>query len=94
LIGRWPVLDELCRCAESLHRLEVWVFGSMLRSDKPRDLDVLVIYNDPVDLATLRRMGWWEISAPQVDIIAMTPDEEHHYRFIEVTGAIRLLPQA
>jgi hypothetical protein len=64
----------------------------MLRSDRPRDLDVLIIYNDRADLAALREMGWWEITAPAVDIIAMTPDEEHHYKFIEVTGAVRLSP--
>jgi hypothetical protein len=74
--------------------LQVWAFGSMLRSDRPRDLDVLVIYNDRADLVALREMAWWEVSAPTVEIIAMTPDEEYHYDFIEVTSAMRLSPPA
>jgi hypothetical protein len=94
LKDRWPVLDELCRCAERFPGLEVWAFGSMLRSDTPHDLDILIVYNDRADVVALRDMSLWEVTAPAVDIIAMTPNEEYHYQFIEMTGALRLHPAA
>jgi hypothetical protein len=62
----------------------------MLRSDAPRDLDVLIVYKSRADVVALREMGLWEVTVPPVDVIAMTSDEEDHYRFIEITGAIRL----
>jgi predicted nucleotidyltransferase len=89
---QWPILDELCRCAERFPGLEVWAFGSMLRSDRPHDLDILIVYNDRTDVVALREMGFWEVTVPTVDIIAMTPDEEHHYQFINATGALRVHP--
>jgi hypothetical protein len=91
---QWPTLDELCRCAERFPRLEVWGFGSMLRSERPHDLDVLIVYSNRADVLALRDMGLWEVTLPTVDIIAMTPDEVDHYQFIEVTGALRLHPPA
>jgi hypothetical protein len=94
LKDRWPILNELCRCAEKLPELEVWAFGSMLRSNRPHDLDVLIVYNDRAQLSALRDMGLWEVTAPTVDIIAMTPDEEYHYQFTTATGALRLHPPA
>lgn len=87
LSDRWPILDELCRCADNFPELEVWAFGSMLRSKRPSDLDVLIIYEARSDLAALRDMVLWEVTVPPVDIIAMTPDEEKHYQFIKITGA-------
>jgi hypothetical protein len=94
LSDRWPTLNELCQCAAKLARLEVWAFGSMLWSDQPHDLDVLIIYNDRANVVALRDMGLWEVTVPTMDIIAMTPDEEYHYQFIKVTGALRLHPPA
>jgi hypothetical protein len=91
---RWPSLDKLCRCAERYPTIELWAFGSMLRSHTPRDLDVLVIYNYRPDVIAMRAMGLWEVTIPRMDIIAMTPDEEQHYGFIKLTGAIRLHPAA
>nr|WP_285633767.1 hypothetical protein [Actinoallomurus iriomotensis] len=52
----------------------------------------MIVYNDRADLVALRAMGFWEVTVPAVDIIAMTFDEEHHYKFIELTGALRLYP--
>lgn len=66
----------------------------MLRSERPNDLDVLIIYDNRADVTALRNMVLWEVSVPTVDIIAMTPDEEHHYQFIKITGAVRLSPPA
>ena len=88
LRDHWPILDELCRCADNFPGLEVWAFGSMFRSKSPSDLDVLIIYEARSDLATLRDMVLWEVTVPPpVEIIAMTPDEEKHYQFIEITAA-------
>jgi hypothetical protein len=89
---RWSILDELCRCAERQGGLEVWGFGSMLRVERPQDLDVLLLYGDRADIIALRGMGLWEVAIPGIDIIAMTMEEESHYQFIELTGAVRLVP--
>lgn len=88
---RWPILDELCKCAAGFRDMEIWVFGSMLRSEQPRDLDVLIIYACRQDVASIRNMGYWELSFPPVEIIAMTRDEESHYDFIKITNARRLI---
>ncbi|MER8116485.1 nucleotidyltransferase domain-containing protein [Streptomyces sp. NPDC094031] len=88
---RWPILDELCECAAGFPGMEIWVFGSMLRSEQPRDLDVLIIYGCREDVTSIRKMGYWELSLPPVEIIAMTRDEESHYDFINITNARRLI---
>ncbi|KFU75415.1 hypothetical protein BB31_41655 [Amycolatopsis lurida NRRL 2430] len=72
--------------------LQLWVFGSMLRTEHPRDLDVLIIYTDPQHVTDLYRMRLWEATLPPLHFIAMTADEERDYRFIEVTGAVLLQP--
>jgi hypothetical protein len=92
LTRRWPILRELCSCAEQFPDLQIWVFGSMLRSQRPRDLDVLIIYADPQHVTALYAARLWEATLPLLHFIAMTPDEERDYRFIEVTGAVRLHP--
>ncbi|MGV9952835.1 nucleotidyltransferase domain-containing protein [Streptomyces cellulosae] len=89
---RWPILDELCECAAGFPDMEIWAFGSMLRSERPRDLDVLIIYSCRENVADIREMGFWELSLPPVEIIAMTRDEESHYDFIKITNARRLIP--
>ncbi|MFC8535271.1 nucleotidyltransferase family protein [Streptomyces sp. NPDC057249] len=88
---RWPILGELCECAAGYPGMEIWVFGSMLRSEQPRDLDVLIIYACRGDVDSIRNMGYWELSLPPVEIIAMTRDEESHYDFIRMTNARRLV---
>jgi predicted nucleotidyltransferase len=92
LRDRWSTLDELCRCAARFPGLEIWAFGSMLRSSEPHDLDVLIIYDDANDVVAMRERQLWEVTLPPVDIIAMTRDEEIHYDFVEVTRAVRLHP--
>ncbi|OBI92888.1 hypothetical protein A5661_24980 [Mycobacterium asiaticum] len=89
---RWSVLDRLCRCAERFPRIEIWAFGSALDSHEPHDLDVLVVYADRADVVALRDMDLWEVNVPPIDLIAMTVDEVDHYRFIELTGALRVHP--
>ncbi|MFE5501345.1 hypothetical protein ACFQ73_02185 [Amycolatopsis japonica] len=65
----------------------------MLRTDHPRDLDVLIIYTDPQHVTDLYAAHLWEVSLPLLDFIAMTPDEEDDYRFIQVTNAALLHSQ-
>ena|SRR5437763_337574 len=89
---RWPILDELCTCAEQFPGVEVWAFGSMLRTQHPHDHDVLIIYTDPDHITGLYDMRLWEVSLPLLDIIAMTPDENSDYQFTEFTRAQRLHP--
>ena len=92
LTRRWPILAVLCACATRFPDLQLWVFGSMLRTERPRDLDVLIIYIDPQHVTELYTARSWGGNLPPLHFIAMTPDEERDYRFIEVTGAVRLHP--
>ena len=89
---RWPILDSLCACVGRFPGVEIWVFGSMLWSEHPNDLDVLIIYTRLEDVISIQGMGLWEVVRPPVEIIAMTHDEEIHYDFIKVTGAQRVIP--
>lgn len=88
-LSRWSHLDRLCQVAETLG-VELWLFGSALESASPRDLDVLAIYEDRGDIATLRRVSA-EDDVPPIDLIAMSVEEERDYTFIEVTRARRLV---
>lgn len=87
---RWSELDRLCRLAQQFSGLQVWGFGSMLQTERPNDLDVLVIYTRRADVAALRNLHLWEVNLPPIDLIAMTPDEAREYQFIEITNALRL----
>ncbi|WP_149444929.1 nucleotidyltransferase domain-containing protein [Mycolicibacterium sp. P9-22] len=70
--------------------IEIWAFGSMMRSEEPNDLDILILYNNHDDVTALRSAELWEVALPPVEIIAMTASEQMHYDFISLTGAVRL----
>lgn len=92
-MDRWPRLKELSLYVQEFLDVDMWLFGSMLHSRSPRDLDVLLIYKDIHDIECINRMSIWELSAPAIEIIAMTMDEEVHYKFIETTRALRVQDQ-
>jgi hypothetical protein len=91
LRSRWPQIDTLCRIASSLDGLQLWIFGSALRAEIPRDLDVLLLYVDRASVVTIRSAHAWEECDPPCDIIAMTSSEEREYQFIKNTEAVRLV---
>lgn len=86
----WQHLREFIELAASYPHLQVWLFGSALTSGAPSDIDILLMYKDRADVLALREARWWADCEPPLHIIAMTADEERHYRFIAVTGAERL----
>ncbi len=90
-LSRWPDLEHLLKAARSMPFLQVWLFGSALRSEDPADLDVLVVYEDRSSVLALRKMQPWEDSCPPCHLIAMTLLEVTEYDFIATTGAVRLL---
>jgi predicted nucleotidyltransferase len=90
-LSNWPHLKLLLETARRLPFLQVWLFGSVLRSDEPADLDILLVYEDRFSVVKLRRTLAWENYRPPFHIIAMTPLEVTEYDFIETTGAVRLL---
>jgi predicted nucleotidyltransferase len=90
-LTRWPHLKRLTEAARSLPSLEVWLFGSALRSECPADLDILLIYEDRSAVVALRKMNRWEDMCPPFHLIAMTPREVDEYDFIRHTGAVRLM---
>ncbi|CAM5507644.1 hypothetical protein [Streptomyces canus] len=60
-IERKPAETEVARALPSL---EVWLFGSALRSERPADLDILLIYEDRSAVVALHRMNRWEDLRP------------------------------
>lgn len=90
-LNRWPHLTSLLEAAKDLQSLEVWLFGSALRSDSPADLDVLLVYEDRSAVVALRSVNCWEEHHPPFHIIAMTPQEVDEYAFIKTTRAVRLI---
>lgn len=91
LAHRWPHLGRFCELAAGRPGIQVWLFGSALKSSSPSDLDVLVVYRDRADIVALREADWWIEFEPPLDIIAMTPEEESHYEFVAGTNAHQLV---
>lgn len=87
----WPILEELVAAAIEIGGIEVWLFGSALRSEQPRDLDVALLYLDRKSVVRLREQDLWEFSLPPIDLIAFTVDEERHHEFMRSVGAQRLV---
>lgn len=87
---RWPVLLVLRRAAEEIGGIELRLFGSARHSTFPRDLDVLVLYDDPLKLDALVKTDIWELYTPPIDLIGMTYDEDFEFEFTTGTGAIAL----
>ena len=74
---------------------KAYVFGSYLRSDLPRDLDILIVYDQhicPPSQAYEKHQeflsGLGELLAVEVDVTLLTKEEVQSSRFIEDTGAI------
>lgn len=72
-----------------------FVFGSVLWSSRPRDFDLLIVYNPsicPSDRAYTehRRFstGIEQKMGLRVDMTLLTYDEEKHSSFIQRTGAV------
>lgn len=68
----------------------VWLFGSVLCKDDPRDIDVLIIYEDRASVAELKAAVHGVFSGLPCDIMALTSDEESFYSFCRAVGAVRL----
>jgi predicted nucleotidyltransferase len=84
------VLGELRRTAAKIGGLELLLFGSAQRSTTPRDLDVLVLYDDPLKLSALVEADIWELYEPPIDLIGMTRSEDSELEFTAETGATPL----
>ncbi|GAA1156442.1 hypothetical protein F6W69_02770 [Microbacterium oxydans] len=89
-LARWDALLRLHDAATSIGGLELWLFGSALRVEDPRDIDVLIIYTDAGALRRLVAADYWELSTPPIDLIAMMPDEVAELQFLHVTLAERV----
>ncbi|GAA3028630.1 nucleotidyltransferase domain-containing protein [Actinokineospora globicatena] len=83
------VVAEIARTCDP--GLELYVFGSALTAtEHPDDLDILVIYRDARHVDHLRQLLYTADLDLPLDLVALTPEEETHYRFIARTGAVRL----
>lgn len=69
----------------------MWLFGSVLTSQTPADLDVLLVYRDLADIEAIRAAHAWAEEIPPINIIAVTVQEESDYAFIRGAHARRIL---
>lgn len=69
----------------------VYLFGSLVDSAAPvNDVDVLVVYKEGTDLARIKyAIIYTDLPVP-IDLICMTYEEEHHYRFLNAVGHRRV----
>jgi len=98
--ARRPAIDqEVSRDLELLaelverssDKIALFIFGSVvLSAPHPHDLDVLAIYKHHGSLSVFRAEASKIAFSLPLHLIAMTPGEESHYRFIERTGAVRI----
>jgi hypothetical protein len=86
----WPHLRRLIDVTGADPSLSMWIFGSALVSDRPRDIDVLLVYENREGVLRVRHAERWDDFDPPIDLIAMTSDEEHHYDFVRITRAVRI----
>ena len=84
-------LDLLCQLVATRPGVELWLFGSALTSPAPADLDVLLLYQELVDIQAIRSAHPWDDESPPIHIIAMTRQEESEYGFIRGTRARRMV---
>ena len=77
--------------------IEVWVFGSACSSDTPRDIDLLVIYDEPdisveaaIDIKTRLREALGAITVIPADIRLLNRREAAQTSFLTRVAAERL----
>lgn len=90
ITGSWPQLAYFVKIAGLFPGVQTWLFGSALTSAAPRDIDVLVIYEDRADVVAIRAVRKWNHFDPPLHIIAMTAEEEHFHQFIAQTASVRI----
>jgi len=90
-------MGTLSTAISSPNHSKVFVFGSVLNSVKPNDLDVLAVYDEahcPPTEAFIRHRGLKAALSAIFDLpvhlTLLTESEESNVRFIERTGAIQL----
>jgi len=70
--------------------IDVYIFGSVIYSNLPNDIDVLIVYSDMHELPTIKhQLVQMSLEYP-LDIYYMTPEEVKELDFINVTQAIEL----
>lgn len=77
--------------------LDFYLFGSLLYSNTPNDIDIIIVYNkDQIsiqDILLLRRnlySSFYNKFKITLDITLLTEEEEKSLNFIQIEKAIRL----
>ncbi|NER02827.1 MAG: nucleotidyltransferase domain-containing protein [Okeania sp. SIO3C4] len=69
-------------------RINIYLFGSILKETLIADIDILVVYNSVSDLVAPREaLNRISLSLP-LDVVYMTTEEEKQFDFIESQDAI------
>ncbi|NEP78887.1 MAG: hypothetical protein F6K39_12335 [Okeania sp. SIO3B3] len=82
------ILPVLMKVQSTSPRINIYLFGSILKETLIADIDILVVYNSVSDLVVPREaLNRISLSLP-LDVVYMTKEEEKQFDFIESQDAI------
>ncbi|NEN89656.1 MAG: hypothetical protein F6K48_12385 [Okeania sp. SIO3H1] len=82
------ILPVLVKLQSTSPRINIYLFGSILKETLIADIDILVVYNSVSDLVVPREaLNRISLSLP-LDVVYMTTEEEKQFDFIESQDAI------
>jgi hypothetical protein len=90
-------MANLCTTTEASSIDSLYVFGSVLNSDAPNDLDLIFVYDErvcsPQQAINVRRTlmeRGLSLKLPPIHVVLLTRSESIQCRFIESEGALPL----
>ena len=73
-----------------LSRFECYLFGSILTSNYPNDIDILILYDNPNDILLFKKCIKPDSLNFPLDILYLTFEEEKQFNFIQEQNAIKI----
>lgn len=84
------LIDTLKLLKNNFRNIEIFLFGSILSSEKFEDIDVLLIYQDYEDLLILKKEIQDLLPYELLHFSCLTKREESELNFIEKTKALKI----
>lgn len=87
---RQRLIDTFKLFKNNFKNIEVFLFGSILSSDRFEDIDILLIYQDYEELVILKKEIQDLLPYELIHFTCLTKREESELNFIEKTKAIKI----
>lgn len=84
------LIDTFKLFENNFRNTEVFLFGSILSSDRFEDIDILLIYQDYEELVILKKEIQDLIPYELIHFTCLTKREESELNFIEKTNAFKI----